>query len=211
MELDQRQRDILNGMLLGDAYLQKTSRLHARLRLEHSIKQKEYLYWKFGELEHIFQSEPILLTRMHPLSRQSYDYVRVQSYASLFLGELRQRFYDQEGKKKVPDEFDKIMAVPLTLAVWYMDDGYYDQRDKSAHIYLPAFTQKEIEEIIRAFRDIHDINCKAYCRPDRKACQLNFRKTDRDKLFSLIQPHLITTMSYKIPLSPVTTASVRTR
>lgn len=216
MELTRRQQDILLGMLLGDAYLQPTGSKNARLRLEHSLKQREYMDWKYSELEHIFQSEPQYLQRTHPLSQRTYQYVRLQSYALEFLGEVRRQFYSDDSKKKLPRELNKLLTSPLTIAVWYMDDGYWDKRDKSAHIYLQKFDVKEIERLIDSFKEVHGINCRAYCRPDRQACQLNFRSVDKDKFMSLVKPHIIDAMSYKIAqahhsLSPVTTELERVR
>ncbi|MGH9857677.1 MAG: hypothetical protein ACRD4B_07535 [Acidobacteriota bacterium] len=204
MELNSSQQDILYGMILGDAYLQKTGARNARLRVEHSLKQKEYVEWKYQELEHIFQSKPQCVQRIHPLTRRAYGYVRLQSYASEFFGSLRNRFY-QDNKKIVPIELEELFQNPLTIAVWYMDDGYHDKRDKSAHIYLQAFDVSEIQRIIDAFRTYLGIECKAYCRPDRQACQLNFHNVHKDKLLALIEPHLIKSMRYKLPLDPVTT------
>ncbi len=204
MELTKHQQDILLGMLLGDACLQKTGKNNARLRIEHSIKQQEYVDWIYSELEHIFQSEPQIVHRVHPLSQRTYHYVRVQSYASPFLGEVQRQFYDNN-KKILPRNIDEIIQSPLTVAVWYMDDGYYDKRDKSAHIYLQKFDIVETDRLIHAFRMRYGIECKAYCRPDRKSCQLNFRNFHKDKFLALIQPYLIKSMRYKLPLDPVTT------
>jgi hypothetical protein len=211
MELNNRQLAILNGMLLGDAYLQKTGSKNARLRLEHSFKQRALMNWKFAELEHIFQSRPQFLERVHPATKNINKYVRLQSYAFPFLGELQRQFYDNNGFKKLPDSLEELLASPITIAVWYMDDGYYDQRDKSAHLYLQAFDVVEIQRLIYAFRAQYGLECKAYCRPDREACQLNFRREDKDKLLKLVEPHLIEEMKYKLPLDPVTTEPERAR
>lgn len=211
MELNSRQRDILYGMLLGDAYLQKTGSANARLRLEHSFKQLALMAWKFSELEHIFQSEPKRLERIHPATGRVNKYVRVQSYAFPFLGKLREQFYAEDGVKQLPENLEDMLASPLTIAVWYMDDGHYDQRDKSARFYLQAFEPEQIKRLINAFQDLYQIECKAYCRPDRRSCQLNFRKYDKDKILKLVEPHLIEEMKYKLPLDPVTTELERVR
>ncbi len=210
MELTNRQKDILYGMILGDGYLQKTGSKNARLRVEHSLKQNEYAEWKYAELEHIFQSEPQFIQRTHPVSHRTYEYVRLQSYASAFLGDMRERFY-QDKKKIVPVEIDSLVQSSLTIAVWYMDDGYYDKRDNSAHIYLQAFDTVAIQKLIDAFKTQLGIECKAYCRPDRQACQLNFRSAHKNRLFEFVAPHLIESMRYKISLDPVTTELERVR
>ena len=210
MELNNQQEAILHGTLLGDGYLQQTSEDAARLRIEHSLKQEALVYWKYAQLEHIFQSEPQLVERTHPATKKTYQYLRLQSYAFTELGALRQEFYNQAGKKIVPNKLDSMLSNPLTIATWYMDDGYYDKRDKSAHIYLQAFVSEDITRLIAAFEQ-HNITPKAYCRPDRAACQLNFRSVERDNLFALIKPHVIEEMRYKISLDPVTTDLERVR
>lgn len=207
MKLSKRQKQLLLGMILGDAYLQKTGEKNARLRIEHSLKQKAYVDWKYQQLRNLFQSKPRLLRRVHPHSKRTYSYLRLQSHSSPILGKLRRQFYSKEGVKILPDKLDAVLRSALTIAVWYMDDGYYDERDKSAHIYLQAFDTKDIERIVKVFGSQYDIHPKWYCRPDRKGCQLNFTGKDRDKLMQLIDPYLIDEMRYKTPLNPVTTDS----
>jgi hypothetical protein len=42
---------------------------------------------------------------------------------------FREIFYP-EGKKIVPKQIGSLLTDPLSLAVWYMDDGSLDKRDK---------------------------------------------------------------------------------
>lgn len=205
MKLSKRQKEILYGMILGDAYIQKTGSQNARLRLEHSLKQKAYMDWKYQQLSNLFRSSPRCLQRKHPQSRQVYKYIRLQSHSSLVLGRIRKQFYNSSGKKMLPENLADILHSPLTIAVWYMDDGYYDRRDKSVHIYLPVFLSREMECLVKTFRQQHQIIPKWYCRPDRKGCQLNFTGIQRDRFLQFIDPYLITEMRYKTPLDPVTT------
>ncbi len=207
MKLSKRQKTILLGTILGDGYLQKTGSKNARLRLEHSLKQQAYMYWKYSQLENLFQSKPKLLKRIHPKSKRTYEYVRLQSHSSPVLGKLRQQFYDEDGEKILPENMDAVLKSPLTIAVWYMDDGYYDKRDKSAHIYLQRLDNSELERLAKAFHRQHNIQPKWYCRTDRKGCQLNFTGIEKQKLMVLINPYLIDEMRYKTPLDPVTTES----
>lgn len=207
MKLSKRQKEILLGMILGDAYLQKTGKKNARLRLEHSIKQRSYMYWKYQKLNNLFQSKPKLIKRIHPKTNREYTYLRLQSNSSPVLGKLRSIFYNELNKKIIPDAIESVLKYPNAIAVWYMDDGYYDKRDKSAHIYLQAFKPEDIERLVSAFANLHDIIPKWYCRPDRKACQLNFTGIEQKKFLTLVNPYLINEMRYKTPLDPVTTES----
>lgn len=207
MKLSKRQKAILLGMILGDAYLQKTGKANARLRLEHSSKQAEYMHWKYKQLKSLFQSVPRKLERRHPKTGNINHYVRLQSHSSPILGKMRRQFYDDNNKKQLPKNINAVLDSPITIAVWYMDDGYYDKRDKSAHIYLQAFDHKDIERLVDVFHERYNIVPKWYCRPDRNACQLNFTGKQKYKLLKLVNPYLIGPMRYKTPLDPVTTES----
>jgi len=200
MKLSKRQKAIVYGLVLGDAYLQKTGKANARLRLEHSLNQQAYIDWKYSELRNLFQSTPKPVTRIHPKSKRTHQYLRLQSHASPLFGRIRRMFYDYEsGKKRIPQNIAALISNPLTLAVWYMDDGYYDRRDKSAHIYLQRFKPSELERLVQAIKEQHGLGAKWYCRPDRKSCQLNFTGQQKDNFIALIRPYLIDEMRHKLP------------
>ena len=207
MKISTRHKQIIYGTLWGDGWLQKTGERNARLRLEHSAKQSAYINWLYRELITIFQRPPVALTRKHPQSQRCYKYLRLQSHSSPLFGDLRRAFYDTQGKKIVPREAARYLPSALTLAIWYMDDGYYYHRDGSAHIYLPAYPQRDLERLIITLREKFALTPNWYCRPDRRGCQLNFTGTAKDKLFSFIRPYIIREMTYKTPYDPVTTAS----
>jgi hypothetical protein len=43
-----------------------------------------------------------------------------------------------------------MLTEPLSLAVWYMGDGYYFEKDHNAYIYLGRVTKREAEIAQRA-------------------------------------------------------------
>ena len=143
--MTKRQKELLIGTVLGDCYLQKTGNKNARIRFEHSLSQKDYLVWKVSNLQRFFQGDLEILTRFNTKFGKSYDYVRWQSYASPEIGKIRRLFYDESGRKIIPQDIGKHLTSFLTLAVWFMDDGYFYQRDKIAYIYLPAYSQSEFD------------------------------------------------------------------
>lgn len=202
MKLSIKQKAIIYGLILGDAYLQKTGKSNARLRLEHSIKQKDYVNWKYNQLENLFASKPKKIERIHPKSKQKYHYLRLQSHSSPFFGQLRGKFYTSQGKRQIPKTIAKLLTNALTLAVWYMDDGCYYRRDKSAHIYLPKLKSNHLDCLVEVLGQNYGLKPKWYCRPDKKGCQLNFTGKEKDKLFKLISPYIIPSLKYKISLTP---------
>ncbi len=62
--MTRKQKAVVIGTILGDGFLQKTGRNNARLRLEHSLKQENYLLWKCHILENYFQSKVQYLERI---------------------------------------------------------------------------------------------------------------------------------------------------
>lgn len=197
---------IIYGLVLGDGFLQKTGLKNARLRLEHSAKQREYMDWIFQSLSNLFETKPKPLSRQHPKTKQIYHYYRLQSHSSPVFGKLRRQFY-YDNQKIIPENINKLLSSRLTLAVWYMDDGYYYRRDKSAHIYLSRLDHFSRQRLLKCLKDNFSLLAKIYCRPDRRACQLNFSGPNKDKLFELVRPYMIPMFNYKLPSNPVSTKS----
>ncbi len=71
--MDKIQKAVVIGSILGDGFLQKTGKNNARLRLEHSFKQQDYLIWKCQILNNFFQKKPEILTRTNLKFGKSYQ------------------------------------------------------------------------------------------------------------------------------------------
>jgi len=206
MILSKTQKSIIYGLVLGDGYLQSTGKKNARLRIEHSYKQKEYIDWLYSKLENIFCEKPKKINRLHPKTKQIYQYYRMQGNSSPVFGKIKRYFY-KNNEKIIPENISNLLKYNLSLAVWYMDDGYYYKRDKSAHIYLQKITKESQNRLLKCLKNNFKISAKIYCRPDRNACCLNFTGKEKDKLFNLIRPHILKLFNYKITSNPVSTES----
>lgn len=193
--LSKEQRSIIFGIILGDGYLQKTGDKNSRLRLEHSSKQKEYLLWKIKKLPNLFQGEPKYLERVNPISKKTYCYFRHQSQSTPFLGALRKIFYP-EGKKKIPENIKKYLS-PQTLAVWYMDDGYYYLRDRCAYLYLGNVSQNEAKNLVKAISEKFNISTKWLRK--KKGYAIYFPPKEAIKLKDIIKGHILSQFNYKLP------------
>lgn len=206
MRISKTQKEIINGFLLGDGYLQATGKKNARLRLEHSLKQLPYLKWKKSQLPNLFGREIKLIERINPINNRKYQYCRLQSQSSSYLGKLKSKFYN-DSQKIVPDDIEKILSSSRTLAVWYMDDGSYYPRDKAVYFFLPVYPKEDVGKIKNAFVKNWQIEPKIYQRKDRRSLQLSFFGEDREKFFQIIKDKIIPSMRYKVPNNPVTTKS----
>ena len=202
MKLTKQQTNVLIGTILGDGFLQKTGEKNARLRLEHSQKQKDYVLWKGNIFGRLFQGKPNYLERIHPKSRETYKYCRWQSSASPSFGKWRKYFYPN-GKKIIPIDIGEILTEPITLAVWYMDDGYFNKIDRNSYIYLGRIMRDEADVLQKAIKKNFSIETKVYDKKN-KGFALFFGAEDTKKLQALIKPFIIESLQYKL-FDPVTT------
>lgn len=194
------QQAVIIGTILGDGFLQKTGKNNARLRLEHSLKQQDYLIWKSEILSNFFQQKPTILERTNLKFDKTYQYIRNQSYSGLELGKLQQLFY-VDGKKVIPEKISRLLDSPLSLAVWFMDDGYYYRRDKIAYLYIPKYDQMSINNLLAAL-DINFGLSPQLKIKKRGEYVLIFTVKDSVKLIQTIKPHVIKSMFYKVPVEP---------
>jgi hypothetical protein len=202
MKLTKQQTAVLVGTILGDGFLQKTGEKNARLRMEHSQKQKDYVLWKGNIFGRLFQGKPSYLERIHPKTRATYKYCRWQSSAGPALGKWRKYFYP-EGKKIIPPDIGSFLSEPIALAVWYMDDGYYNQKGKNSYIYLGRISRSEAEILSKAIKKNFGIEATIYDKKD-KGFALFFGAAATKKLHALIRPYIIESLQYKL-FDPVTT------
>src|SRR3989344_7131398 len=194
MELTQQQIDVLVGTILGDGFLQKTGEKNARLRLEHGDKQKTYVLWKGSIFGRLFQGKPSYLERIHPKSKETYKYCRWQSTATPAFGKWRKYFYP-EGKKIIPSNIGDFLTHPITLAVWYMDDGYFNKIDRNSLIYLGRITRIEAESLQKAINKNFGIGATIYDKKN-KGFALFFGAEETKKLQVLIRPFIIESLHY---------------
>jgi len=197
MALTKAQKSAIVGMVLGDGFLQSTGKKNARLRLEHSLKQQEFLKWKMSLVPQFFQNFPSQLTRIHPITKRKYAYIRAQSHSSPFLGKLKSVFYPK-GKKKIPENLTRYLRHPLGLAIWYLDDGYYYKRDKIAELYLGRVSKKEAEIARRAIKERFGIEARLKDKKN-KGFVLSFSPEQTQKFARLIKKFVIKSMNYKLP------------
>tara|TARA_B100000745_G_scaffold251559_1_gene173705 strand:+ start:604 stop:1212 length:609 start_codon:yes stop_codon:yes gene_type:complete len=196
MKLTKKQKAVLVGTVLGDAFLQKAGEKNARLRLEHGEKQKEYLFWKSKVFGRLFQGKPTYIKRKHPKSGKTYGYWRHQSSATPEFGKWRVIFYPH-GEKKIPTNLREILVEPLTLAVWYMDDGHFYPRDRNSFLYLGRVSKEEAKNAQDTIARNFNIHARVYDKKT-KGFVLYFSVSETKKLHKLIASHMLHEFDYKL-------------
>lgn len=141
MELSQRQKEILIGIILGDGHLEKNGR-NVRLRVDHGLRQKEYLYWKYNEFKGLCRGKPRLVIKKDSRTDKIYSWWHFSTSSNSCFDDLYKTFYFAK-RKIIPKNISDLLRSPLSLAVWYMDDGYKRNDCRALRISTDCFTFKK--------------------------------------------------------------------
>src|SRR3989344_2229123 len=141
MECTARQRAIILGAILGDSQIEKRWK-NPRIRFAHSVHQKDYLFWKYCELRGIASREPILIREQHQVMQKTYESWQFGTRALPEFGEYWDWFYGY-GRKCIPERISELMIDPLSVAVWYMDDGYKRNDCNAIRLSTDSFSRSD--------------------------------------------------------------------
>ena len=104
--------------------------------------------------------------------------------------------------------FDENLLTPLSLAVWWMDDGclsiYKPKGERYGKLCTHSFTLRENELIKKYFSVVWNIECKIKIEK-QKYYFIRFNATEMKKLINIIYPYVleIPSMVYKIDMQYV--------
>lgn len=204
LKLTDRQKDILIGKVLGDGHLEtKDGGRTYRLKIEHSLKQKEYVNWLYEEFKDWVLTPPQVRTRFVVLRTVAGEYDKYW-FNTLSSGSFRfyaHQFY--KDKKKIAPRLIKKMLTPLALAVWFMDDGSIKSAaHKTVFLNTHSFDAGSIKLLQKALMEKFGI--KTAVRKEKYGRQIYFLSETIDKFAEIVMPHILPSMRYKIPKGLVT-------
>jgi hypothetical protein len=189
------QRDILVGLMLGDGNLEFNGYRGSRLQVKQSEEKQEYVFWLYNQFADFVRTPP----QQRKDTGQWYFGTRFFEN----LEDLRKLFYENR-KKRLPGNIVQLFQSPLTLAVWFMDDGRLDYRAKSHHAYhiaTDSFTESEVKQLQRILKERFNITANVYmslCRRKRYP-KLYIGKEGRDRFAEVVTPHILSCFRYKLP------------
>jgi recombination protein RecA len=196
--LSDLQWQVLLGGLMGDGALSPTRNGQAaRFRWGHGVTQVEYGDWKASLFANLIVSRSS--------NAKGAVFHDVQPLAEL--AELRRAVYIA-GKKVLSEEYLKQLT-PLSLAVWYMDDGGYQERAKGvqertrdgsgrSEICVQAFDPTSQARLRDYLADTWDLHASLSLRGARQQAMLVFPKDETAKLHALIAPFVHPSMQHKL-------------
>ncbi len=183
--ITKHQQDLLTGKLLGDGSLEDRGTANSRFQVRHSIKQKDYVDWCYQEIKEFTKSSPRRIN-------DSY-YFRTRSLP--MFTRLRKKWYI-EGRKTLPSD---IKLSPFALAIWYMDDGYYDTHRDSIWFCTHCFNSGELKRIKELMKQL---GIETTLIKDRTKYKTRVLKKHTERFIKLVKPYIVPSLLYKIGIAP---------
>lgn len=123
-----RSEQVVIGSILGDGSLSKikSKTQTSYLMISQHFSKRPYLEWLRKEIGNRFETGDIKPKLGYKKGQEQFYF---NTRSSKRLGEFRKFFYPS-GKKIIPRNIKFLLSHPISLAVWYMDDGCLDQRYK---------------------------------------------------------------------------------
>ena len=178
------QHEIVIGTLLGDGAMR--CKTNALLEINHSINQRTYVDWLYGQFREFVLTPP--RTRKCNGNRIAYRFV------TRSLPEFTPYFHEfyELGKKAVPD----VELSPLTLAVWFMDDGCRSRR--AVYLNTQQFDLGSQERLLRLLMEQWQIS--GSLNRDKAYHRIRISVEGTKRFVQLVEPYLLGSFRYKLPL-----------
>lgn len=194
LKLSKQQREILIGLLLGDGHLETQNNGRTfRLKVEHSLKQKDYVDWLYGIWRNWTLMPPQTRIRYYRGKRYDKYYFTTVNHGSL-------RFYGQQfyrAKRKIVPKLIHKWITPLSLAIWFMDDGSIKSKYHNAKILnTQAFSKQETKRLAQTL--VSKYKLKTSLRKQKEGYQIMIAGSSAGAFISLIERYIIPSMRYKI-------------
>jgi hypothetical protein len=193
LTMSERQKQILVGMLLGDAHLERQrGALVARLKIEHSLAQSTYVEWKFKEWRDWVRTAPKARVRRNRLGTTSTN-VGFTTLSHVEFERFRVKFY-RDRRKVVPEELE---LTPLSMAVWFMDDGSRKSSQcRGLYLNTQSFTRAEVDLLQYVMR--RDVGVETTVRQQRDGLQIYVPAPSASDVTAFMTKHLLPCMRYKL-------------
>ncbi len=191
--LSDRCIEVILGTLLGDGSL-KVNRgyANARLSFRHSTVQKEYFFWKVNLLRESC-SQKFFWEQPAEKEDKGSAKLRFQSAALPELTEIY-RLITKRGKRRVNRKWLNQLT-PLSLAIWWMDDGSLTVNSRRGVFCTDSFSYEEQKVIARYLQVVWKVKTQIGSHRDKKSntdfYRLWIRSSEELKKFlRIILPHI---------------------
>ena len=196
--MNKQERALLVGMSFGDGYINSKS----ELRIKHSRSQREYIQYKADLLKKIFGGKCNIVDYEVTLKSNGKTYQQSRILKSnKYFKQIRGWLYKDGNKMITRRCLD--MLNPVSLAIWYMDDGSMgnnkNKLGKISSVYTMLNTQcsgEEADIIIEYLKEVYNIQSVKGL--SKGAYIIRFNTKASHDFIALIEKYIIPSMRYKI-------------
>jgi hypothetical protein len=213
----EKQIEIITGTLLGDGSLKMplTTMRNSSLSENHSLNQACYIDFKASELGEFINRTGNTIKKFTNSFNDSRKKKQVdrevkyyQTISHSFFTKLEKNWYkrDENGNYIFNKKGEKIKIVPLdlvltplTIAIWYLDDGWHDPKRRRATLCTDGFNIQEVEFLCLKLQKMNiKCNISFHCNKP----QIRISCYSYKNFIDMISPYvIIDCMKYKIDLT----------
>lgn len=194
--MDQFCQSIIIGSILGDGTIYQANKKHkAILEYKYDDKYFSYILWLHKKLA--------VLGIQDIKPHKGFHQHRFRTFPSEEIGTLRRIFYPN-GKKIIPQSIKSLFVDPLSLAVWYMDDGCLDFRSKyhcNATFATYCFSWEECILLKLSLQENFDLEVSIHKNTMRGKLyyRLYVPSASMNQFVNLVQSFILPVFKYKLP------------
>lgn len=181
-DFNEIQEQILIGSMLGDGAISKKGDSY-RFRLTHCEEQEAYFRFKTS----FFEGKSY--------KRDKDNALLFDSKSSYIFKKYRDDWYCNDTKKHIIPKDLKLS--PLTLAIWFMDDGSFNNESKkSIEIYTNTFNEESVSFLVKKLREEYLVDCSYRVKNDHYI--ITFSRAGTKSFLDIISPYVVPSMTYKL-------------
>lgn len=194
VNLSRRQRDVLVGTLLGDGCLELNGQ-NVRLKIDHSPIQKQLTDWIFGEFEEFCLKKPYTQSQYDVRTQKFYHHYRFSTVSNSIFNQFYRQFYPLK-RKVVPNNIRNLLTNPLSLAVWYMDDGFCCLDCNSLYLCTSTFTNQEQLLLIETLKMNFNLDARVHYAAGN--ARIYIPSSSAKTFCNLVKDFVLPDLSYKL-------------
>jgi DNA-binding transcriptional regulator WhiA len=196
-KLSEKQKNVLLGTLLGDGSLKRRGNFY-RLHIKHSYKQISLVRYK----REVFSNITNMPTRVffQRVKDKDYKFCEFVTLTHPEFSEYRKLFY-KDKKKVISQKLKQLLKSPLSLAMWFMDDGCAEYAGVSFN--TQCFSLKEVGFLSYILKE--NFGLDSTIRKNKNGWIIYIPKNNLNKFTNTIKKYLLPDFLYK--LEPYSTRS----
>ena len=168
---------------------------YPRLRIVHSLKQKEYVDWLYSEFKDFCVEKPHPWNVVDKRNGKVYPHYLFATQISPVFMEYRKIFYPQ-GKKIVPSKIENLLKSEISLAVWYMDDGFKRTDCRSLYLCTSGFSLDDQRFLQSVLYRRYGFDTKIHFAG--KNARIYFPVRSASRFCGIVKPHILPVFHYKL-------------